>query len=85
MGFSGADIFKFLGEPTMLLIKLEKPLFFLHLPLPELCKLLDSPDSLFVGVDPPSELTRVNESKDFSPAEKLADCRSAGVPVPNIR
>jgi hypothetical protein len=61
MGFFGDDMFKPRGDPTKLFMKLEIPLlFFLHRGLLALEEPAESSDSLFNGVEPPSELVGVN-------------------------
>lgn len=73
VGFSGAEIFICLGDPSMLLTKLEKPLFF----RPALPSLIGGPSAdIRLGlIVPVSDLGGVISTAPLLPVTKVGDCR----------
>jgi hypothetical protein len=75
MGFSGADIFIVLGEPNMLLTKLENPLLFLK--GPEGFELCPSPENLFGLMVPFSDFGGVSSMRAEPAGLNVLEFRSA--------
>ena len=75
MGFSGAPILTFRGEPKTLFTKPEMPLFFRHRVFPPFA----SSEYLFDDVVKALSARGGVRSIPRSPMEKLADCLSKGV------